>query len=160
MARLKVFVFDPIEAGMAPARQSPRSLKRQDAMLLQALRADLGALSGVEVVTAANLDAASGAAAAGHAGVAESELIGACIQAADAVWPLASESEGALERLSRLILHCKRLMLGRAPGEVEVAASKLKLTRVLADGSVLPAVAIPPEVMAVENALVALAGGE
>lgn len=58
------------------------------------------------------------------------------LQAADAVWPLAIESEGALEQLSRGVLRGKRILLGSAPGAVEVAASKLRLARVLADGGV------------------------
>jgi predicted ATP-grasp superfamily ATP-dependent carboligase len=59
-----------------------------------------------------------------------------CMQLADAVWPLAFESAAALENLSRYILHCKRTLLGSAPGAVKVAASKLELARVLAEGGV------------------------
>jgi predicted ATP-grasp superfamily ATP-dependent carboligase len=58
------------------------------------------------------------------------------MHAADAVWPLARDSEGILERLSRGILGGKRILLGSAPGAIEVAASKLRLARVLADGGV------------------------
>ena len=60
----------------------------------------------------------------------------ACIRAADAVWPLAFESASTLEHLSREILHARRILLGSAPGAVGVAASKLKLARVLAAGGV------------------------
>jgi predicted ATP-grasp superfamily ATP-dependent carboligase len=60
----------------------------------------------------------------------------ACMQTADAVWPLAFESAGALENLSRHILRCKRTLLGSAPGAVKVAASKLELARMLAEGGV------------------------
>lgn len=58
------------------------------------------------------------------------------LQRADAVWPLASESDGVLEYLSLGVLRGKRILLGSAPGAVEVAASKLKLARVLADNGV------------------------
>lgn len=58
------------------------------------------------------------------------------MQAADAVWPLAFESASALEHLSRDILRARRILLGSAPGAVGVAASKLKLARVLAAGGV------------------------
>lgn len=58
------------------------------------------------------------------------------MRAADAVWPLASGSERALEHLSRDILLGKRILLGSAPGAVDVAASKLELTRVLTAGGV------------------------
>ncbi|WP_296945481.1 ATP-grasp domain-containing protein [uncultured Massilia sp.] len=210
MARLKVFVFDHDAAGAKPARPRPRSLQRQGDMLLRALLADLGALAGVEVVTAASLDVAGPRAGAcgiacgpacaaacggarhaacdaagvakygaeygtarmaGHGGpdgvVADGQPAGtdvdegsgcalrqqvapatapgtrrfgvrfaAGLQAADAVWPLAGESDGVLACLSRAILHGGRTLLGSAPGAVEVAASKLRLARVLADGGV------------------------
>jgi hypothetical protein len=47
----------------------------------------------------------------------------------------------------------------RAAAARQVLETLRDVTEVLADGSVLPAVPIPPEVLAVENALVALAGG-
>lgn len=180
MARMKVFVFDPVSGGR-PARPLPGTLRRQGEMLFQSLLADLGALSGIEVVTTASPGLTSGAstgsvadAAGTHAdGGAESgqsaaqpdaqpamqpelgappqrpewspspqktDRFGAQfaigLQAADAVWPLAIESGGVLEQLSRRILRGKRILLGSAPGAVEVAASKLKLARVLTEGGV------------------------
>ena len=141
MARLKVFVFDPVAAGAALHRPLPRSLRRQGEMLRQALLNDLGALSGVDVLTAA----ASADPAAGPAGGMDAGgLFAAALRAADAVWPLASESAGVLEQLSRGILHGKRILLGSAPGAVEVAASKLKLSRVLAEGGVTVAATYSP----------------
>jgi predicted ATP-grasp superfamily ATP-dependent carboligase len=181
MARLKVFVFDQVAGGGAASRPPPQSLRRQGDMLLQALLADLGALSDVELITVAELDAAAGpvadnvrpgaeaeadagagidptAAPPGRAsdyavGVAEAApsdayrraasplqrfgaRFSAGVRAADAVWPLASGSESMLEHLSRSVLFGQRILLGSAPGAVEVAASKLKLSRVLADGGV------------------------
>jgi hypothetical protein len=47
----------------------------------------------------------------------------------------------------------------RAAAARQVLETLRDVTQVLADGSVLPAVPIPPEVLAVENGLVALAGG-
>jgi predicted ATP-grasp superfamily ATP-dependent carboligase len=147
MSRLKVFVFDQLAAGAVPARPLPQAFLHQGDMLLQALLSDLGALPGVEVVTGASFDGAQVRPAAhganGHAQdrPAAEELdfgthFAAGMQAADAVWPLANESGRALEHLSRGILHGKRILLGSAPGAIEVAASKLKLARVLLDGGV------------------------
>jgi predicted ATP-grasp superfamily ATP-dependent carboligase len=73
-----------------------------------------------------------------------SERFEACMAAADAVWPLASESEGLLERLSRDILRANRILLGSAPGAVQVAASKLKVARALAEGGVPVAATYSP----------------
>ena len=193
MARMKVFVFDPIAAGVTPARRLPGTLRRQGEMLFQALLADLGALSGIDVLTTASRGPAASAvdpavvagvgagvvditaaSAEPHAGDEPARMqspassdaqpampsgvdvpslqpplpslppeahrfgaqFAAGLQAADAVWPLASESEGMLEQLSRAILRGKRILLGSAPGAVEVVASKLKLARVLAEGGV------------------------
>ena len=188
MARMKVFVFDPIAAGVTPARRLPGTLRRQGEMLFQALLADLGALSGIDVLTTASPGLAAGAVdAAVDAGVVDittasagphvgsgpawvqfpaapdaepampSEVevppqlqlpplppeayrfgaqFAAGLQAADAVWPLASESDGMLEQLSRAIQRGKRILLGSAPGAVEVVASKLELARVLRAGGV------------------------
>jgi hypothetical protein len=147
MARLKVFVFDHLAAGGMPARPLPKEFRQQGDMLLQALLSDLGALPGVEVVTGPSFDGAEvrppAHGANGHdpaRPAAEDPDFGAYfaagMQAADAVWPLANESGRALEQVSRDILHGKRILLGSAPGAVEVAASKLKLARVLLDGGV------------------------
>ena len=123
MARLKVLVVDSFDGSVA-ARIVPQSLRRQVDVLLQTLLADLHALSDIEVMPIAR-----------H---------GACMQDADAVWPLAFESAQALENLSRQILRSKRILLGSAPGAVRVAASKLELARVLAAGGVATAASYSP----------------
>jgi predicted ATP-grasp superfamily ATP-dependent carboligase len=141
MARLKVFAFDYVTEGGPPAGAPPRTLPhaytQHSAMLLDALRADLGALPGVELCTLAapGMPGPGGTQPAGSFG----ERFAACVQAADAVWPLAPESDGLLENLSRDILRGKRILLGSAPGAVRVAGSKLKVARALAEGGV-PAV--------------------
>jgi predicted ATP-grasp superfamily ATP-dependent carboligase len=138
MAPLKVFAFDYATAGGPMSRRLPQSLRRQGDMLLQALQADLQALPGVELTTMAPVQDAP------QAQPAFSERFEACLEAADAVWPLASESEGLLESLSRDILRANRILLGSAPGAVQVAASKLKVARALADGGVPVAATYSP----------------
>ena len=132
MAPLKVFAFDYTAAG------GPRSLRRQSAMLLQALQADLRAVPGIELTAMTSAQDAAGARPA------FSERFAAGVEAADAVWPLAIESEGLLERWSREILGANRILLGSAPGAVQVAASKLKVARTLADGGVRAAATYSP----------------
>ena len=134
MAPLKVFAFDYVTEGGPTARVLPHSFTQQGSMLRDALLADLGALPGVEVCTMATLD---GAGPQGTpAALSFGERFAACVEAADAVWPLAPESEGLLENLSRDILRGKRILLGSAPGAVRVAGSKLKVARALAEGGV------------------------
>jgi predicted ATP-grasp superfamily ATP-dependent carboligase len=138
MAPLKVLAFDYAAAGGPMPRRLPQSLRRQSDMLLQALQADLRALPGVELKTMAPAHDAV------QPQQAFIERFEACVEAADAVWPLASESEGLLERLSREILRANRILLGSAPGAVRVAASKREVARALADGGVPVAAAYSP----------------
>lgn len=138
MAPLKVFAFDYATAGGPLPRRLPQSLRRQGDMLLQALQADLRAVPGIELTTIAPVQDASGARPA------FSERFQAGLEAADAVWPLAIEPEGLLERLSREILGANRILLGSAPGAVHVASSKLNVARALADGGVPVAATYSP----------------
>jgi tyramine---L-glutamate ligase len=133
MARLKVFAFDYVSEGGRMARTLPRTFTQHAALLRDALLADLGALPGVELCTMA---APGAPGPGGSPGMAFGERFAACVEAADAVWPLAPESDGLLENLSRDILRGKRILLGSAPGAVRVVGSKLKLARALADGGV------------------------
>ncbi len=50
----------------------------------------------------------------------------------DAVWPIAPETDGLLERLSALVLASGRILLGCSPSAVALAASKLATFRHLA----------------------------
>lgn len=47
------------------------------------------------------------------------------VDGADAVWPIAPETQGILEQLSRLILERQRILLGSRSEAVAIAASKL-----------------------------------
>ncbi|HEX9173568.1 MAG TPA: ATP-grasp domain-containing protein, partial [Telluria sp.] len=122
---MKVFAFDYAEAGGPMGRPVPASLRRQGSMLLHALLADLGALPDVELITLAPVCAAGGAQPP------FSERFEACLAAADAVWPLASEPDYLLERLSRQVLRGGRVLLGSAPAAIRVAASKITTARAL-----------------------------
>ncbi len=139
MARLKVLAFDYAIAGGPGARAVPCALAQQGGMLLQALLADLGAVPEVELHTMPAAGEAGWHADAAPGGRAFDERFADCVQAADAVWPLAMETEGLLEALSRDVLRGKRVLLGSAPGAVRVASSKREMARALLDASV-PAV--------------------
>lgn len=116
------------------------SLIYQSDMMLRALIADLGALPGIEVVILRDP----------HAPVLDlpesvivvpcdqsfDQRFNDCLQLADAVWPIAPESAGILERLSRKILRRKRILLGSRPGAVHLASSKLLTARVLANAGI------------------------
>ncbi|MGH8531622.1 MAG: ATP-grasp domain-containing protein [Gammaproteobacteria bacterium] len=54
-----------------------------------------------------------------------------CIEAADAVWPVAPETGGILERLNRWVLDKNRILIGCHPQAVQVTASKYRTAREL-----------------------------
>ncbi|MDB5936870.1 MAG: hypothetical protein JWQ01_4214 [Massilia sp.] len=122
MSALKLFAFDYASSG-APSGALPDSLRRQGQMMLGALLADLGELPGIELITI------------GPPGPFRRRF-DACVQAADAVWPLAPEAGGMLERLSREVLRSERILLGSKPNALRVAGSKLRTSRALARGGV------------------------
>lgn len=139
MALLKVLAFDYAAAGGVMTRQLPQLLRRQGEMLLKALQSDLLVLPGVELTMMP----------VQRPGQQEdptlfSERFEACMDTADAVWPLASESEGVLERISRDVVRARRILLGSAPGAVRVAASKLAMADRLSDSGVLVAATYSP----------------
>lgn len=60
-----------------------------------------------------------------------------CIRQADAVWPIAPESGGILERLSGLAVEHGKVLLGSAPHAVALAASKYETIAVLSDAGLV-----------------------
>ena len=118
MPALKVFVFDYASstAAVAPAR------RHQGQMMLHALLDDLQQVPGIELVTS-NAPGSPGS---------SWRRFDASVRASDAVWPLAPQAGGTLERLSRQVLRHERILLGSKPHALRVAASRLRTSRVLA----------------------------
>jgi predicted ATP-grasp superfamily ATP-dependent carboligase len=151
---LKVFAFDYMSGADLMHRQLPPSLRHQGEIMLRALRADLLALPGVDVITMDDPwlplmppDSSASPLAHGSAlmsGRQFARRFNACMQMADAVWPVAPESGGILERLSRKVLQRKRLLLGSTPDAVRLASSKLLTSRVLADAGIAVAPTYTP----------------
>jgi predicted ATP-grasp superfamily ATP-dependent carboligase len=132
LSALKVFAFDYTSGGGAPGSELPESLRRQGQLMLRALLADLVELPGVELITM------------GEAGQFRARFE-ACVDAADAVWPLAPEAGGLLERLSRQVLRRKRILLGSTPAALRVAGSKLRTAHLLAKAGVAVAATFTPD---------------
>lgn len=130
VSALKLFAFDYASAG-AGEGALPESLRHQGRMMLRALLADLDELPGVELITI------------GEPGPFRRRFE-ACVQAADAVWPLAPEAGGLLERLSRQVLRSERILLGSKPNALRVAGSKLRTARALARAGVAVAATYAP----------------
>ena len=132
MSAMKVFACDYASGGGAEDAALPDALKHHGRIMLGALLADLVKLPEVELIT-----------------ISDPSLFrcrfNACLNAADAVWPLAPEAGGVLERLSRHVLRHNRILLGSKPAALRVAASKLRTARVLAKAGVAVAATYMPE---------------
>lgn len=124
---LKLFAFDYASGAGA----LPDSLRHQGQLMLRALLADLVELPGIELITI------------GAPGSFRHRF-NAGLQAADAVWPLAPEAGGMLERLSREVLRSERILLGSKPNALRVACSKLRTSRALARAGVAGAATYAP----------------
>jgi predicted ATP-grasp superfamily ATP-dependent carboligase len=59
------------------------------------------------------------------------EMVDECIREADAIWPLAPESNGELESISRRVLLHNKVLLGCTPAAVHLTASKYRTSRAL-----------------------------
>lgn len=124
-------------------RTLPTALVRQGATMQRALLADLAALPGVELLTLLEGRPASPGSPVLPSRVTSVLVHGhlrqqfqACVQAADAVWLVAPETDRILEYLSSEVLAAGRLLLGSHPATVRLAASKLRTTRLLANAGI------------------------
>jgi tyramine---L-glutamate ligase len=59
------------------------------------------------------------------------EMVDDCIREADAIWPLAPESNGILESISRRVLLRNKVLLGCTPAAVHLTSSKYRTFRAL-----------------------------
>lgn len=137
---MKVFAFDYMSGADLMHREVPPSLRHQGEIMLRALRADLMALPGIEVITMddpwlplVQLDTPASAMGGSRQ---FARRFNACLQLADAVWPVAPESGGILERLSRKVLQRKRVLLGSTPEAVRLTSSKLLTERALTSAGI------------------------
>lgn len=125
---MRIFVCEYVTGGGMTGSPLPESLAREGDMMVRALTRDLLALPGVEVVLSRDsrlgpLDMST-IMAMPSANDDVWRLWDRCIREADAVWPIAPEMGGILERLSALVLERGRILLGSRPGAVRVAGSK------------------------------------
>jgi len=123
-AKLKIFVCEFITGGGLYNAPLPPSLASEGDAMLGVLLSDLLQLPGVEVMTTRDprLPPLALPLQVEAAGENVWELWGRCIAEADAVWPIAPESGGVLERLSAMA--APGMLLGCPPAAVHIAASK------------------------------------
>lgn len=138
---MKIFVCEYITGGGLYRAPLTSSLAQEGDLMLQALLADLAAIPTCAIHTTrdARLLPLAGAFTS-YPVSADCGNIWAlwedCIRVADAVWPIAPESDGVLERLSRLAISHGKCLFGSAPQAVRLAASKRATAAALAAHSV------------------------
>ena len=124
---MNIFVFEWVSGGGLVAEPLPPSLAREGDMMLRALLDDLTPLPGVRVLASRDprLPPLAGVGAIVPApGEGALELYARGARAGDAAWPIAPETEGALERLTRETLQLGKILLASRPGAVRLTASK------------------------------------
>jgi predicted ATP-grasp superfamily ATP-dependent carboligase len=123
-SKLKVFVCEFITGGGLYNAPLPPSLAREGDAMLGALLADLLQLPEVEVATTRDPRLSAPALPVRVETAQENiwELWERCIADADAIWPIAPETGGVLERISTMA--DSKSLLGCTPSAIRIAASK------------------------------------
>ncbi|MFZ5790387.1 MAG: ATP-grasp domain-containing protein [Pseudomonadota bacterium] len=133
---MHVFVCEFVTGGGFAGAPLPESLCREGDMMLQALVKDLAELPQIELVAARDGRLPDPGLPCTLVRIGESEDPWAAwrriMADADAVWPIAPETDGLLERLSTLVCERGRRLLGSPPAAIRLAASKRKTAAQLA----------------------------
>lgn len=125
---MKIFVYEHITSGGCLDGPLPEGLLAEALLMLRALLADLADCNATQVIglrdhrlSATSLPANwTAARSQSHRQASIEELI----RSSDATWPIAPETAGVLEGISRRVLRAGRRLLGSSPDAVHVAASK------------------------------------
>jgi predicted ATP-grasp superfamily ATP-dependent carboligase len=137
---VRVHVYEFITGGGCIDGDLPPSLAREGDLMLRALLADLEAVPGIEVTFARDPRLPSPSSKRARIawrrhGEPPAAAFARELADADAVWPIAPETGGELERLARAVVAHDRLLLTPRPAAIAVAASKRRtVARLLAHG--------------------------
>jgi predicted ATP-grasp superfamily ATP-dependent carboligase len=146
---LRVFVCEFVTGGGLAGRPLPPGLHREGDMMLRALVKDLAELPGLEVAVTRDrrLPAPDRRCVVTWIEAEDDPwtLWQAAIESADAVWPVAPETDGLLARLSDLVAASERSLLGCRPDAVRLTTSKRRTAEHLAARgvAVVPTFALP-----------------
>lgn len=125
---MRILVCEYVTGGGLAGQRLPPSLAREGDMMLASLVKDLGALSGVDVVATrdARLPATDLPAdfRVVESGDDSWSLWSSLVRTVDALWPIAPEASGLLERLSRLTPDSPVRLIGCTPEAIRLTASK------------------------------------
>ncbi len=124
---MRIFAYEHITGGGMRDDPLASTFAPGGELLLRALVEDLASISGVEVVALIDSRLSIDLRASIHRIGPADDFWAKFRQAAhdsEAVWPVASERGGTLERLTEEILGCGRTLLNSRPRSVRIAASK------------------------------------
>lgn len=130
---MRIFVFEYMTGGGFLGRPLPLELVQEGELILHALLRDLTELDGVDVLTLRDsrlrpLNLPVTVRTLYHSRELVRHLrLG--LQECDAMWPIAPESDGELERLSLAAQEHRCTLIGSRPDAVAIAASKLATIR-------------------------------
>ena len=144
---MRFFVYEHITGGGFMGSALPASLAEEGELMVRALIRDLLDIPGAEVLAMRDGRLPSLSRPVRNFIPSQAEpadgLFRHCCVVADAVWPIAPESSGILENISRVALDCSRVLLGSSPDAIRVSGNKLITARLLARAgiAVVPAYA-------------------
>ena len=137
---VRVHVFEFICGGGLASLPLPASMAREGDLMQAALIADLLEMPGVDVSFARDerLAIPNGPLCAARVcwrspHEPPSEALAREIAGSDAVWPIAPETDGELERVARCVLAADRVLLGPDPEAIALAGSKRATAQRLAE---------------------------
>jgi len=148
---LRILVCEYVTGGGLAGRELPRSLAREGDMMLSALVKDLAEIGGTEVVVTRDRRLPPSSVKVETHWIGPEDDPWTCWRGlskdADAFWPIAPESEGLLEDLSRLTVETGCRLIGCSLEAVRLAASKGATAKHLAAEGIPVLAPWPPEAL-------------
>lgn len=133
---MRIYVFEYITGGGMLGQALSPSLASEGDMMLRALVSDLSELDGVDIVITRDARLPPLKLPLDCLFVEHRDQFPAAwdraLGSASALWPIAPERQGALERVTAAALAAGKTLLGSPPGAVRIAASKIATLRRLA----------------------------
>ncbi len=137
---MRIFVFEYITGGGMLDSALPDSLVEEGNMMLQALLSDLLEIEGVELLVTRDARLEIPSLPVQFRILSESDDFSRvwqdCLDAVDAVWPIAPEFHRTLERISASVETTEKLLLNSPAGAVALTASKITSARLLQQAGV------------------------
>ena len=139
---MKIFICEHACSALSNGEHNAAAPGFGGDILLQALLADISRIGDMTISilrkpSARNLDMPPSSSIVALHSHSTCYAVDHCISNADAVWPLAPESNGMLESISRKVLEHKKILLGSTPEAVHLAGSKYRTSQALRTAGIM-----------------------